>query len=203
MSNGFTILTVCTGNICRSPLAEQLLARRLGDIDGITVESAGSHAMIGAPMSEQSQEIARGLGVPNPSDHRARQLTEGVLDSADLIFAMARDHRRTIVETNPRVARRVFTLLEFARLAEATTDEDLALDIAETSGSARERLQAAVVAAAAGRAMVLRPADPTEDDVVDPYLRSAATYARSTDQIVPAVDVTAAFLRRALEVPVG
>lgn len=200
MSDTFAILTVCTGNICRSPLAEQLITQRLQDCADITVSSAGTHAMVGAPMEGQSQAIARTLGIVDPSTHAPRLLTEGILDSADLILAMARDHRRAIVETNPRVARRVFTIREFARLAEATADDDLIFDIAETSGTRIERLHAAVRAVTAGRALVAPLEDPSDDDVIDPYRRDQATYDLSTAQIVPAVETTVAFLRRALEV---
>ncbi len=201
-SSGFTILTVCTGNICRSPLAEQLLALRLAAEPEVTVSSAGTHAMLGAPMEPQSQEIARGLGIAEPATHTPRLLTEEILGSSDLILAMARDHRRAIVELNPRVARRVFTIREFARLAEATTDEDLIFDIAETPGSRIDRLHTAVRAVTAGRALVPPPADPADDDVVDPYRRAPEVFELSTQQLVPAVDATAEFLRRALEVPV-
>ena len=89
-----------------------------------------------------------------------------------------------------------------ARLAEATTDEDLIFDIAETPGSRIDRLHTAVRAVTAGRALVPPPADPADDDVVDPYRRAPEVFELSTQQLVPAVDATAEFLRRALEVPV-
>lgn len=195
----FRILTVCTGNICRSPLAEQLLARGLSDIDEIVVSSAGTHAMVGGLMTEQSQDIARNLGIAAPEAHEPRLLTEQILDSSDLVLALARDHRKAIVQENPRVSRRVFTLREFARLSDATTDEDLRWELNDTSRSAADRLRAAVRAVTAGRATALPPSELTEDDVVDPYRRSDATYSLSTEQIVPAVNTSLAFLRRALE----
>lgn len=203
MSSGlFTILTVCTGNICRSPLAEQLLARELADIPEITVESAGTYAMVGSSMQEKSQAIARELGVPDPGTHRARQMTSSILESADLIVALARDHRRAIVEESPRVARRVFTLREFARLVAVTTDEDLAFEItAAPDSDTVSRLRAAVSAVVAGRSVSFPPEDLSEEDVVDPYGRSDETYALSTSQIVPAVNAMSALLHRAVEVP--
>lgn len=200
MADQFRILTVCTGNVCRSPLAEQLLAQGLSGISEIAVSSAGTHAMVGGQMSEQSQSIARGLGVEAPEGHVPRVMTAEILDSADLIFALARDHRRAIVEESPRASLRVFTLREFARLAEATTDDDLMWEIRETSQEPVERLKAAVRAVTAGRAIVPPPQDRSVDDVVDPFGRSDATYALSTEQIVPAVNTTVTFLRRALEV---
>ena len=56
----FSILTVCTGNICRSPLAEGLLRMVLGGLD-VTVQSAGTAALVGEPMTEQNQRIAADL----------------------------------------------------------------------------------------------------------------------------------------------
>ncbi|WP_333811262.1 hypothetical protein [Timonella senegalensis] len=104
MSEKFTILTVCTGNICRSPLGEQLLALGLANVPEVHVESAGTQALVGKGMTEQSQAIASSLGVAHPETHASRQVTEDILDQANLIFAMSREHRRAIVELNPRVS---------------------------------------------------------------------------------------------------
>lgn len=126
----FSILTVCTGNICRSPLGEQLLAQQLADLADVRVASAGTGALVGHGMPDQSLAIARSLGVVDPESHVSRQLTPELLDESDVVFAMAREHRRAIVELNPRVSKRVFTLREFARLADATSDDDLRAEFA-------------------------------------------------------------------------
>lgn len=202
MSSSFTILTVCTGNICRSPLAEQLIAQLSVDVPEIEVSSAGTHAMVGSPMSEQSQEIARSLGIAHPESHVPRALTADVLETADLVLAMARDHRRAIVEQNPRVTRRTFTIREFARLAEAVTDEDLRFDLSETSGDPVDRLRAAVSSVVLARPAVTPPADASEDDVIDPYGRGSDVYELSTHQLIPAVNATVGFLRRSIEIEI-
>jgi protein-tyrosine-phosphatase len=98
-ANTKRILLVCTGNICRSPLAAALLERALAErsITGISVSSAGTGAWDGAPVSEGAYLVAleRGLDL---SSHRARLLTRELVEGADLILTMARHHRARVDE---------------------------------------------------------------------------------------------------------
>ena len=107
------ILLVCTGNICRSPLAAALLDRALAQrgIDGIEVGSAGTGAWDGAPVSEGAYLVGleRGLDL---SAHRARLLTRELVEDADLILTMARHHRARVDELGGES--RVFVLGEYA-----------------------------------------------------------------------------------------
>lgn len=93
------ILFVCTGNICRSPLAETMLKRALHErnVVEVTVESAGTGAWDGAPASEGAYLVAleRGLDL---SSHRARLLTREIVEDASLILTMARHHRARVHE---------------------------------------------------------------------------------------------------------
>jgi protein-tyrosine-phosphatase len=107
------ILFVCTGNICRSPLAEALLRREVAarDLDGVQVASAGTGAWDGAPASEGAYLI----GLEHELDlsaHRARLLTRDMVRSADLIFTMSRHHRARVQELEPEA--RVVLLGEYA-----------------------------------------------------------------------------------------
>lgn len=189
----FTILTVCTGNICRSPLTEGLLRMVLAGLP-VRVHSAGTAALIGDPMTEQNQIIARELGVTDEAEHRARQLSADHLSDSDLVLALTRDHRRQIVELLPRASRKVFTLREFARLAAAFDFGETPLD---PSLSVEGRMREAVEFVAQLRGTVPPPLEPADDDVVDPYRRDDEVYARSAQQIVPSVNATALLLRRA------
>lgn len=107
------ILLVCTGNICRSPLAAALLQRALAErgIEGIGVWSAGTGAWDGAPVSEGAYLVGleRGLDL---SGHRARLLTRELVEEADLVLTMARHHRARVDELGGEG--RVFVLGEYA-----------------------------------------------------------------------------------------
>ncbi len=107
------ILLVCTGNICRSPLAAALLQRALTErgIEGMDVSSAGTGAWDGAPVSEGAYLVGleRGLDL---SAHRARLLTRELIEEADLVLTMARHHRARVDELGGEG--RVFVLGEYA-----------------------------------------------------------------------------------------
>lgn len=93
------VLFVCTGNICRSPLAAALLeaAVEVRKIEGVTVSSAGTGAWDGAPASEGAYLVALEHGL-DLSSHRARLLTRDLVQRADLILTMARHHRARVGE---------------------------------------------------------------------------------------------------------
>jgi len=107
------ILLVCTGNICRSPLAAALLQRALTErgVEGMDVSSAGTGAWDGAPVSEGAYLVGleRGLDL---SAHRARLLTRELIEQADLVLTMARHHRARVDELGGEG--RVFVLGEYA-----------------------------------------------------------------------------------------
>ena len=191
------LLLVCTGNVCRSPLAEVLLRHRFADLD-VRVHSAGTHALVGAPMTPESVQLAllNGAGPADGNAHRARQLTESLLETPDLILGLTRAHRRHIVELAPHRVRAAFTLREFARLAAGTDDASIRSEVAAHDPA--ERLTQGVAAVARMRGHVLPPPSPDDDDVVDPYRQSWNTYLRSADQLVPAVDRVAQMVRATL-----
>ena len=93
------VLLVCTGNICRSPLAEVMLRRELGlrGADGVEVWSAGTGAWEGAPASEGAYLVALENDL-DLSEHRAPLLTREVVQDADVILTMARHHRARVHE---------------------------------------------------------------------------------------------------------
>lgn len=93
------VLLVCTGNICRSPMAEALMRRELEqrEVNAVTVSSAGTGAWEGAPVSEGAYLVALEHGL-DVSDHRARLLTKDVVRKSRLILTMARHHRARVEE---------------------------------------------------------------------------------------------------------
>ena len=91
------ILFVCTGNTCRSPMAEVLLRRALEEakVDGVTVSSAGTGAFGGEPASEGSYLVALEQGL-DLAAHRARPVTRELVAENDLILTMSRGHLRKL-----------------------------------------------------------------------------------------------------------
>lgn len=100
MTNPFRILFVCTGNTCRSPMAE-VIARKLLDERGwehVEVGSAGVAATRGLPASDGAVVAARREGL-DLSDHSSTPLTDREIDAADLILAMTPSHLRAMEDT--------------------------------------------------------------------------------------------------------
>lgn len=100
------ILVVCTGNICRSPIAEGLL--RAG-LPGKTVFSAGTMAMVGDEAHPISIELCAGHGL-DISAHRAQQLIEPMLQAADLVLTLDSSHSEWIHRRYPQYRGKVHKL---------------------------------------------------------------------------------------------
>jgi protein-tyrosine phosphatase len=110
------ILFVCTGNICRSPMAEVLLRDALqGDpqlrSEGIEVRSAGTSGLEGAPATKLAVEAMKHLGL-NLCGHRGRQLTRELVDWADCLLTMEARQRDWIRQVYPDATTKIFGLAE-------------------------------------------------------------------------------------------
>jgi protein-tyrosine phosphatase len=117
---GVMVLFVCTGNTCRSPMAELLMRKSLADclkcgVDdldkhGLTVISAGIAAAPGCPPTSEAVQVMREHGL-DLSRHEAQPLTEKLTRDADFILAMTASHMQSIVERWPNAADRTCLLL--------------------------------------------------------------------------------------------
>lgn len=103
-----SVLVVCVGNICRSPMAETLLREGLKGRN-IEVSSAGIGALVGRPMDSTAQEVLRENGF-ELSTHKARQVDAEMLRKADLILTMEEFHSRSVESMAPEIKGRVFLI---------------------------------------------------------------------------------------------
>lgn len=163
----FRLLFVCTGNICRSPLAE-ILTRHLiiGRLGGraasvFVVSSAGVQAVVGSGVHPDSRaELAPwNLDGAPAGRFRARQLLASMVLESDLVLGATPRHRSAVVERAPAALPIAFSLREFARLAEAVDPDEL-------PENPIERARALVELARAQRGLVAPPEDG--DDIPDP-----------------------------------
>ena len=127
-----TILFICTGNVCRSPMAEALFRRAAAGRGEFRALSAGLGAMDGQPPTAHSVEAMRKLGV-DISEQRSRMLTAELVRQADYIFGMTHNHVDTVALLYPPAAEKTFLLREFD-----DTLESYEKDIGDPIGSSYE-----------------------------------------------------------------
>ncbi len=194
----FTVLHVCLGNICRSPMAERLLvarfAERLAAVDPTmdpaallrctSVGTGGWH--VGNPMSAGS---ARQLALRGASSigFEARPLSQVTLAESDLILTATAGQRREIEHREPAVAGRTFPLLQFGRLA---------CEVGPSMQLPSTVRQRGVALAAKVAELAARQRSVAGDDLTDPYGCGDELFSQVADEIndalVPLVAVLAA-----------
>jgi protein-tyrosine phosphatase len=172
----FNIVFVCTGNICRSPMAEQMLVQQAAKHKlPIVVSSAGVMAMTGDPMTPQSAEAMTLRGY-TPTKHVSQDLTPKILEDADLVLTATLDHRSELARMLPKASKYSFTIDEFARLTSfLMADPEFQDEFKKKPKETREQyLKRAMQEAVLLRGMVPTSLDPI--DVIDPYMQSMKVY---------------------------
>ncbi|CAM3765920.1 low molecular weight protein arginine phosphatase [Alkalicoccus chagannorensis] len=114
------VLFVCTGNTCRSPMAEAIFHARRPK-ENFTAKSAGVHAQDGMPMSEGSRQAIARHGMME--SHQSQPLTEELLQWSDLILTMTEAHKQAVIEQFPDRAALVHTLKEYVNDDQETLDK--------------------------------------------------------------------------------
>ncbi|WP_019876287.1 hypothetical protein [Sporichthya polymorpha] len=162
----FSVLIVSTGNVCRSPIAEELLRAQLAatigpDARAFRCESAGTWGHSGAGMESHAAAVLAERGI-EPGSFVARELNPDQVLEADLILGATRDHREQVHLLDPYAAGRTFTIREFARFARRVYPATLP----EADPAVRAR-------ALVDRVAMLRTPRPgpgrPDDDIADPF----------------------------------
>jgi len=115
------VLFVCTGNVCRSPMAEGLLRHHLPADSRWRVMSAGLCAPFGESATHEAITAMAELGIDLRA-HRSRPLTAGLVADAQVIVALTRNHRDDILALFPAANQHAFLLRTFDPLADASKD---------------------------------------------------------------------------------
>lgn len=176
------ILFVCEGNVCRSPLAAGLLRQALGSTSGVTIESAGIHALVGRGVDQGTATIAEKFGL-DLAAHRSRQVTPDLLTKSSLVLTATREVRRAVVELHPETVQCAFTVRQLGRILSGASEISL-------PERAPEEMKVASVCALALRERSSAVALHAQlDDVVDPHRRSLGVHLTAAKQMLPAVSV--------------
>ena len=163
VSKPLKVLFVCTANICRSPYME-LAARHLaGNDPTLEFASAGTHGFTDEPMNQPMVEVLQ-PGTTGHDDFRSRRLTTAELEWADIVLTAEASHRQFILDDNPALFRKVFTLGQFI---EAVADIGAGVHGRELLGQLQQR----------------RGPATADLDVADPYRRGDKAARTAADHI--------------------
>ena len=174
----FQILTVCTGNICRSPAAQLLLQNHLDQ--SVTVDSAGTYAMRGYPIHEPMATLLKTKGVTETT-FQASQLNNARINNADILLTATHKHKKWILQESPSALKKAFTLKEFAALATKATpiENRHLLNDAEKMEILFNQIK-----------KLRNQVDPRDPrfEIVDPYLQPVEIYESTLKEIEEAID---------------
>ncbi len=124
----FLVLHVCTGNICRSPMAELIMRAELDRIygtagQGVELDGGGTyHGHAGMPINPPAGRVLAEIDV-DAAGFRAQALTGAAVSAADLVLCATRSHVRAVLDLRPDALGRTFTLLQVAEIASSVDAE--------------------------------------------------------------------------------
>lgn len=179
------LLTVCTGNICRSPYAAALLRAGLDWVrpGAFEVTSAGTHALVGNRMDAGSARLLGARGIADDG-FRARSLNHPMLRDQAVVLVMESRHRELVIDEAPALHRRTFTILAFAAALDAVGSHAEWSSLLETAGADDVRSRWSAVP---GILAAHAPKRRSADNVPDPFTKGDAAFDRMAATITPAV----------------
>jgi protein arginine phosphatase len=180
------ILFVCTGNTCRSPLAEGLcrnMARRAG-IEA-EIRSAGVSAMDGMAVSRHSSDILREKGA-SEGVTGANSLRRDTVQWADLILTMTMSHKRALLERHPYAVDKVYTLKEYAEVSPSAMDTLRQKEELLSELQMKQALGQTITREERERLLLLDQLAP-DFDISDPFGGSRQDYNQVAKEIEQAV----------------
>ncbi|WP_435203110.1 low molecular weight phosphatase family protein [Janibacter sp. GS2] len=186
------ILTVCTGNICRSPYAHLALQHALDAVrpGAFVVTSAGTHAMVGNPVDPGSAGILDWHGIDSDG-FAARQISEQMLADIDVVLPLEVAHRKIVLSYSPRHLKRAFTLKEFARLLDSADAREPWTQRLAGLTTPEDRWGA--LPSHLARERGLSRVEDGVDDIADPFRRPQKAFDAMAEEVDAAVERIVAF----------
>jgi protein-tyrosine phosphatase len=146
-NSDLNVLFICTGNTCRSPMAEQMFNEKAKGLSAHAI-SAGLDANPGSPMNPQASEALTSLGY-TPTEHSSTLVSPQAVEEADVILTFTQDQKIELGERFPAAVEKLFTISEYANGGTVTTEDvsdpygmsaEVYRETAETINSLVERI---------------------------------------------------------------
>lgn len=184
------ILVICTGNTCRSPMAEAML-RHMAEQRGIElhVQSAGISAWDGEPMSQHAVTVLKEKNVTNHHHFRSSVLNERRVQWADVILTLTTSHKKYIIQQFPSASSKTFALKEYTSSFEPNCAHDDQLQQSAAELHLKITMGQALTEEESSQLAVLqqRISNAANMDIVDPYGASLEKYRVAIEEIQVAI----------------
>src|SRR5690625_4303773 len=189
MEEKMNILFVCTGNTCRSPMAEAVLKNKSSEFK---VKSAGIHASPNAPLSEGTKKVLENESIK--LDHKSQQVTSDLITWADVVLTMTHSHKDLLTKLFPNDQTKYFTLKEYNKAKEnrALSRYKIALDelkrkeakfVEPEKGFATELQRELAITDLVKKELEKIQQDLFTEDIQDPFGQDHAVYQVTYEEL--------------------